>query len=558
MKTKLLLLVMLGALCHLNIFAQAPQKEFEEINESRGKRTALIDFLKESNKLKETKRGTLTKVGEIGDSALKALEAENKDRLRQFSIIAQIQGKTAKEIAEEFAKEMGVDLTASEMEVLLRVHGSNTVGANLAPELLRSFLKKQGYKDIATSKDGVDSTISFQLPGKTSLSSIEISAHGSSTAFSNTSEYPKVGISGGFADIGMASRQVKPTEVQLLLDKKLGNFRSAASEFPIALDGVAVIINRNLPIQSLTTNQVAKIFAGEIKNWSAVGGPDKQIKVYARDDHSGTWDTFKARVMKPSKLNLINTAQRFKDSEKLVRNVATDSTGIGFCGLSYVDSTVTGLAISSSAGLQAFQPTRLTVKTQDYPLSRLLYFYLPIDSKNSSLARDFVRYTMSNEGQAVVDKVGLVGQGLSTTRDISNANKFKELLLADSNIDSGYKTLIRGADRQNSQANIRFAPGSNKPDINSTNNLERLAGYLAENGNENIKVILIGFADSVGAEGVNLKLSKDRAQIVANSLNAKGVKAITVEGFGEAMPVADNTTEAGRVKNRRVEIWLKR
>ena len=207
----------------MNLSAQTPKEEFMKINEARGKRSALIDYLKEEGLLQESKTGTLVAKGKVSATAQIALEAENTDRLRQFALIAKIQGKTADQIAKAFAEKMGVNMSVQEVEVLLRVHGSNTVGASLAPELIRSFLKKQGYTNISTQKDGVEATISFNQPGKKTLGVIEIKAHGSSTAFNETSSSKKVGLLGGFCDLGMASRQVKTSEADLLKAKGLGN-----------------------------------------------------------------------------------------------------------------------------------------------------------------------------------------------------------------------------------------------------------------------------------------------------------------------------------------------
>ena len=247
---------------------------------------------------------------------------------------------------------------------------------------------------------------------------------------------------------------------------------------------------------------------------------------------------------------------RYEDSSQLVKSIASNEDGIGFCGLAYVDSSVKGLAVQAGENTTAFEPSRLTVKTQDYALARLLYFYLPADAPE--MARDFVKFTMSNEGQEVVDSSGLVGQGLSTKADFNNANSYKDQLLKNELIPEGYKELIRNADRRDTQANLRFASGSMKLDVNSQNNINRLVGFLAESGNENLAIKLIGFTDSSGSSEQNLKLSKRRAEAVADTLRLKGVRGVSHYGFGEEMPVADNSTANGQEKNRRVEIWLQR
>lgn len=549
----LFLMTMLGA------FAQgdALNEEFKKLQEQRDQRIALVDYLKSTSQARETVQGTLSIEAQAPAAAKSAVEAENKDRLRMFEIISRIQGSDAQKVAKEFAQRMGVDVNAKKIVTVLRIHGSNTVGASLAPALVRDFLKDRGFTGITTDRKGVEAVISYSKPGDNTIYQVEIKAHGSTTAFGETDSNKEVGLLGKFCDVGMASRQIKDKERKALMEVGLGDMSTAATEFPIALDGVAVVMNRSNPVQALTVAQIAEIFSGKITNWKELGGEDEPIKVFARDEQSGTWDTFESNVLKPFKLKLTEqNVQRFEDSALLVRNVAATKGGIGFTGLAYVDSTVKGLAVQAGKQARPFQPTRLTVKTQDYPLARLLYFYLPVNA--DSFARDFVKYTMSNDGQAVVDKSGLVGQGLSSHVDRSNASELKKQLLTDNSVPQAYKMLIANADRSDTQANIRFVQGSDEPDINSLNNLDRLASFLANLGHENFGVVLVGFTDSVGSSSNNLELSRQRAGAVKALLEAKGVKNITTAGFGEVMPVADNDTASGREQNRRVEIWLSR
>ncbi len=542
----------------MNTFAMADQQEFKEINERRTARKVLIDYLKQDGKAQETAAGTLKiAAGVDSTSAQAAIEDENADRVRQFTIIASIKGMSKDEVASQFAQKMGVDTAAPDYEVLLKLHGSNTVGASLAPSLVQKFLIERGYRDISIEKQGVESFIRFSQPGKKSLGLVEIKAHGSSTAFSGSGELDELGLAGKFCDLGMASRPAKDKEVALLSKNGIGNIRSAASEYPIALDGVAVIINRENPVSNLTVEQVAGLFSGKIANWKELGGPDQPVHIYARDEHSGTWDTFKSKVLKPSKLSLAEkNVKRYEDSGKLVLNVAGDPAGIGFIGLAYVDTSVKAVPVQAGEGARALEATRLTVKSEDYPLSRLLYFYMPTDA--SAFTRDFVKFTMSEAGQKVVDQVGLVGQGRSTKRDFSNADKLKKDLLEMADLPADYRALIEMADRRDTQSNLRYRSGSDQLDINSLNNLDRLAKLLADPDYDDVQVVLIGFADNVGAARSNQRISERRAQKVADMLAGKGVQGIQVAGFGEALPVADNASESGRAKNRRVEIWLQR
>ena len=71
-------------------------------------------------------------------------------------------------------------------------------------------------------------------------------------------------------------------------------------------------------------------------------------------------------------------------------------------------------------------------------------------------------------------------------------------------------------------------------------------------------IILVGFADNTGNSGANLALSKARADAVAQQMRSRGITPVLVTGFGQELPVADNSTEDGRQKNRRVEAWLRK
>src|SRR5262249_53890776 len=153
---------------------------------------------------------------------------------------------------------------------------------------------------------------------------VEIHSHGSSTAFAD--------LQNSRADVGLSSRRIEAEEIQKLTS--FGDMTSPATEHILGLDGIAVIVNRENPVDSLTKEQVAKIFSGEITDWAQVKGPGRPIKIFARDDKSGTFDSFKALVLGSAKL--ASGATRFEDSAALSDAVAREPAGIGFIGLPYI------------------------------------------------------------------------------------------------------------------------------------------------------------------------------------------------------------------------------
>jgi phosphate transport system substrate-binding protein len=104
---------------------------------------------------------------------------------------------------------------------------------------------------------------------------------------------------------------------------------------------------------------------------------------------------------------------------------------------------------------------------------------------------------------------------------------------------------------------FRFRPGSSTLDTKAVDDINRVAtamsSQFASRG-----LILVGFADSTGNPAANLELSKNRAESVAQQMRTRGVAPVLVTGFGQELPVADNSTEDGREKNRRVEAWLRK
>lgn len=418
---------------------------------------------------------------------------------------------------------------------MLRLAGSNTIGATLAPALAQAFLKQLGAKDIrilpgaGAEEESVQAILPGLLPGGSSRVEIQIAAHGSATAFE--------GLANNSCDIGMASRKIKPTESSKLAS--LRDWSSPAREHLLALDGIAVIVSSSNPVQMLTKDQLAGIFSGAIVDWSQVGSPHGPISVYAPDNNSGTYDTFKTTVLGSKRL--VANAKRLEDSRALSNAVAGNPNGIGFIGLPYI-LNAKAVAVAER-GATPFQPNRLTVGTEDYLLSRRLYLYTPANPQNEYV-RKFVEFALSKAGQEVVGDVGFIAQNVTSVQDVISPNAPPQ-----------YRRLTQGAGRLS--LDFRFLPGVSTLDSKAQTDLDRVIGFLADSGYSGDNVMLLGFADNTGDRRVNFAVSQSRARIVAEAFAQRGLKPATVKGFGPDLPVGANDNEAGRERNRRVEIWLK-
>jgi phosphate transport system substrate-binding protein len=413
---------------------------------------------------------------------------------------------------------------------ILRLAGSNTIGESLMPSIAEAFLRSRGATDVHTiaGEKAQEKIVIGTLPGDASPSAIRIAAHGSATAFTALAD--------NSCDIGMASRRIKPDEASKL--SSLGDMFGPASEHIVGLDGIAVIVNPSNPLNALTKDEVMRMFTGETTSWPK-GSLPGQITVYARDDKSGTFDTFKSLVLagKP----LAPSAQRFESSEDLSDAVAHDPNGIGFIGLPFVRSAKP-IAVSEK-GTRGLLPTSLTVATEDYSLSRRLYLYTPATPANQ-FTRLFVEFALSKQGQDVVANNGFVAQNIRTVAQA----------VSDEAPDE-YKKLTQNAQRLS--LDFRFQTGVAVQDNKAQVDMDRVVSLISNSGAAaSSKILLLGFADSVGSPAANKALSLNRARVIADQLNQRGLKASSVRGFGSELPVASNETADGREKNRRVEIWI--
>ena len=421
-----------------------------------------------------------------------------------------------------------------QIETLFRLHGSNTIGETLAPELLKAFLKAEGSEDakLMATDVAVENELLFSLPGSEQSSRIEIHAHGSSTGFK--------GLDQGVADLAMASRRIKDKEVEKL-QSRFGNLRSRGTEHIIGMDGLAVIVNPENPLNDLSTAQLAALFSGQVKNWSAFGGGDMPVRIYARDANSGTWDSFKSMVLKKHGVELSSDAARIESSIELSDQVSKERGAIGFIGLPYI-LRAKALAISDEEKAQPIYPTSFTISTEDYPLVRRLYMYEPASVDTASVLHRFVSFALSEAGQDVVKKAGFISQNISQNRPALSAD-----------LPPTYRRLTQNAERLS--LNFRFNSSTTILDNKAQRDLDRVVRFFEDNPAQN--VILIGFSDSIGEPEANQRLSLLRAQAVEQALFARGINVKQVQGMGEAVPIASNLTRAGRQRNRRVEIWVR-
>lgn len=420
---------------------------------------------------------------------------------------------------------------ATDNAAVLRIQGSNTIGARLGPALVKGLLEQQGLRDIrieASGKDNEQRVLGQSPQGRTVR--VEIAAHGSSTGFS--------ALQNAQADVAAASRSIKDSELVDL--ESLGDLKSPGAEQVIAIDGLAIILHPHNPLNQLSTEQLARLFSGEIKTWEELGSTGGAVHLYARDNQSGTYDTFRELVLSRRGKTLSPAAKRFESSEQLSDAVSHDPQGIGFIGLPYVRQAKAVAIVDGES--QPMLPLNSLIATEDYPLTRRLYLYLPPNNQNPWAAA-LVSFAQSAKGQAIVAANGFVAQTVQAMR-----------VTPSPQMPEAYQQLSRDAQRLS--VNFRFEEGSANLDNKARQDLNRVLDYLRQHGKLERQVTLAGFGDAKSDPARAALLSKLRAMAVRRELVKSGVVLREIRGFGAELPVATNQADEGRIKNRRVEVWV--
>jgi phosphate transport system substrate-binding protein len=201
----------------------------------------------------------------------------------------------------------------------------------------------------------------------------------------------------GTTDICASSRPMKPAEVEQMKAK----YNYKGLEVRVARDGLAVYVHKSNKVKQLTMEQVRLIFTGKVTNWKQLGGADKPINLYSRENNSGTYEFFKEHVL--LKQDFAPQAQHMAGTAALINAVSKDPNAIGFGGAAYAKN-VKALAIAQEAGKPYIAPNEASILNAQYPISRFLYFYL--SKRPDGNVKKFIDWVISKQGQKVVTEVG--------------------------------------------------------------------------------------------------------------------------------------------------------
>jgi phosphate transport system substrate-binding protein len=208
-----------------------------------------------------------------------------------------------------------------------------------------------------------------------------------------------VGISAlinGATDIANASRKMKNTEKE----KLKARYNTLGVEVACAKDGITVYLHPSNKIKELSIKQLSEIFKGNIKNWKEVGGADADIKLYGRENSSGTYVFFQENVVKG---DYAPSCQTLPGTAAVVNAVKKDPNAIGYGGAAYAEG-IEICKVKKDDNSPAYLATAETIKTGEYPITRYLYMYLR--NKPTGAMKSYIDWILSPEGQKLVVEMG--------------------------------------------------------------------------------------------------------------------------------------------------------
>ncbi len=196
-------------------------------------------------------------------------------------------------------------------------------------------------------------------------------------------------LAAGSVDVGNASRGLKDEEKE-----------SGAVENIVAIDGIAVITDKNNPITDVSSDDLSKIYTGEVTNWSELGGEDMPIVVIGREAGSGTRDAFEELLEVQDGCKY---AQELDSTGAVLAKVASTPGAIGYVSLDVVDASVNALKIDG------VEPTEEKILDGKYLLQRPFVMATKGEiSEQNEAVQAWFDYINSDAGKEVIKKVGLI------------------------------------------------------------------------------------------------------------------------------------------------------
>jgi phosphate transport system substrate-binding protein len=211
----------------------------------------------------------------------------------------------------------------------------------------------------------------------------------------------------GAVDIANASRDIKPSEVELATK----NTGKQPKGFTVGFDALAVYVHKDNPLSEITFEQLSEVYAegGKATRWSEIGvtipgAKDDTIVRVSRQSSSGTYEFFREHALGNKDFRL--GSRDLNGSKEVVELVGSTPTAIGYSGMGYATAAVKMLKVATAKGAPAVEPTVAAVHDKSYPLARSLHLYTLGEPQGAVKA--YIDWILSEAGQKIVEDSGYV------------------------------------------------------------------------------------------------------------------------------------------------------
>ncbi|KIC49835.1 phosphate ABC transporter substrate-binding/OmpA family protein [Tateyamaria sp. ANG-S1] len=438
----------------------------------------------------------------------------------------------------------------------ISVSGSSTMGAVLMPALIEGFALRNNY---TASREVVDArNFTYTLLDTDSGKPVARFYFHVSTTDEGFAD-----LLANDADIVMALREIRPDERQRARDAGMGDMTEANRSRVLALDAMVPIVSPSNPVDRISPQDLASVFAGRITNWTDLGGADAPIALHLPGARTGLGQSVEDDVMGPARSTFAEGIERHDRGLDVVNAVLRDPFAIGIA--SYADTgDARALTLTGACGF-SLSAARGTIKTEDYPLTAPMFLYLPA-RRLPKIGREFLAFTRGPSAQVVIRRAGFVDQAPEEVSINDQGYRF-----ANAVTSAGPEVSLEELQRMTRTlygmarltTSFRFEAGSVRLDAQSRSNVQQLARALEQGKYDARQILLVGFSDGDGPAAANRDIAMRRAEAVRRAVETAAQTAnferfqMDVDAFGEALPMACDDSAWGRQANRRVEVWVR-
>ena len=436
------------------------------------------------------------------------------------------------------------------------ISGSSTMGSVLLPALIEGFALRNDYtvRREPLEPSGFTHILVDEATQKP-VARFYIQASTTDEGFAD--------LLANDADIVMALREIRPDERQRAREAGMGDMTNANRSRVLALDAMVPIVSPSNPVDQISPQALARVFAGRITNWAELGGADAPISLHLPGLRTGLGQSVEDKVLGPVKLPFAEGIVRHERAGDVVGAVLADPFAIGIA--SYAETgNARALTLTGECGF-SLSAQRGTIKTEDYPLTAPMFLYLPA-RRLPKIAREFLAFLRGPSAQIVIRRAGFIDQAPEEVSINEQGYRF-----ANAVTSAGPEVTLEELQRMTRTlygmarltTSFRFEAGSVRLDAQSRSNVQQLARALEQGTYDAREILLVGFSDGDGPASANRDIALRRAEAVKRAVVAAAETAnfdrigFDVDAFGEALPMACDDSAWGRQANRRVEVWVR-